>query len=242
MNTDELTAALDAHVPDQEAVLARMAAKRSARRRRRLLTTGAVASVAALIAVGAVWWPRGDDPRRLGPPAAGPAQVADGCAVIPLAEVIAAAKTSGASVIVADGTLTGRSARSELIYHEMALTSVRTLTGPSVAIGSHAWVSGQVGPSGPVPGADAGALWGPHGGLFAIVTPSAVGPLLRVAPVVGDQVILSSAGCWDAGTLRTRPFTGRLSEIPGSDSYTRAQASGFHAVRLSDIETLTARK
>jgi hypothetical protein len=74
--------------------------------------------------------------------------------------------------------------------------------------------------------------------MVAIDTGTTVGPVLRVAPVVGGQVIFSSAGCWDTSGVPTQPFHGRLTEIPGSGSYGRAAAGGFHAVPLSTVERL----
>lgn len=69
---------------------------------------------------------------------------------------------------------------------------------------------------------------------------TSIGPVLRIAPVVDDGVIFSSAGCWDATDLSSRPYHGTLSEIPGSDSYARAAENGFHAVALATVEQLAA--
>jgi len=162
-------------------------------------------------------------------------------------QTLATARRSGASVIVAVGALTGKTARSQgQVYYQMVLRSIRLLSGPSLASGSAGWIGSTRGPAGQIPGADAGALWGTNGRLFAIawparVTGTAVGPVLRVAPVVHSSVILSSAGCWDSVGLPSRPYHGRLAEIPGSDSYVRAAPGGFHAVPLSTIERYAAR-
>jgi hypothetical protein len=163
-----------------------------------------------------------------------------GCGSVSLPETLAMARQGGASVIVATGSLTGETAQ---VHHQMVLRSVRTLSGPVVVSGSTGWLNSALGPSGPIPGADAGALWAPDGRLFAIVWPArvtgtAVGPVLRVAPVVDDQVIFSSAGCWDTAGLPSRPYHGRLAEVPGSDSYARATPNGFHAVPLATVEQL----
>ncbi|WP_204036593.1 hypothetical protein [Micromonospora qiuiae] len=51
-------------------------------------------------------------------------------------------------------------------------------------------------------------------------------------------MIFSQAGCWDTTGLPSQPFTGKLAEIPGSDSYARASGGGFHAVPLTTVEQL----
>ncbi|PYC88420.1 hypothetical protein C7C46_00670 [Streptomyces tateyamensis] len=156
---------------------------------------------------------------------------------------LADARGRGASIIVAKGTLTGHTGPEGLPYAEMQLTDVHTLSGPSMASGSHVWANSAHGPSGPIPGADAGALWATDGSLFAIIWPQPsggflTGPTMSVAPVVGNQVILSTAGCWNTTGLTSTPFTGPLAEIPGSDSYTRAAVNGLHGVPLDTIQAL----
>ena len=93
------------------------------------------------------------------------------CARDPLADLLSWARTSGVSTILAHGALTGRTATDGRIYHEMALRSVRTLSGPAVGTDGAGWVSSGRGPGGPLLGADAGALWGTDGGLFASSSP-----------------------------------------------------------------------
>jgi hypothetical protein len=143
-------------------------------------------------------------------------------------------------VITATGSLTGRTALDPHLYHEMTLTNVRTLTGAAPHKG---WLSSAQGPTGPLPGPDAGALWSPDGGLFAIVWPAGatgttVDPVLRVAPLTADEVIFGSAGCWPTKDLPSHPYKGPLAEVPGSNSYARATPNGFHAVPLTTIEQL----
>jgi hypothetical protein len=239
MDVDQLNAAMSAHDPDVEAVLRTVRAKQHARRRRWLVLGAGVVACLLLVSAAALLRRDDDGPSRPAPPA----QVADGCASMPLGETLAKAKSAGASIVIARATLTGRIAQVGLVYDELALHTVRTISGPAVAADSAGWVSGAQGPAGPVPGADAGALWAPDGWLFAIAWPRAVtnttvAPILRVAPLVDNQVILSSAGCWGATGLSTQPFTGRLAEIPGSNSYARAAARGFKAVPLATLEAL----
>ena len=235
MNREELIAALADHDPDEAAVLAAVRIKRRDRSRSRVL---AAAALTVCVVVGALV------ARQETSPSSTPA--ADGCASISVQQTLAEAKASGASVVIATGTLTGQVASEGAVYNGLALHAVRTLSGPAIASGTLTWVSDGRGPDGAALGADAGALWAPDGRLFAIVWPKAVtgqtmGDTSRVAPIVNDQVILSSAGCWDASGLQSQPYDGPLAEIPGSDSYARAKPNGFHAVALSTIEALAAR-
>jgi len=234
MNVEQLTSALTAHDADPDAVLAAFHAKRRRGIRNRGLIAGGVAVViVAAVVVTLRPWTSASSTTPPGP--------ANGCAVTSLRDTLAMARQGGASVIVADGELTGRTVTDTQIYYQMALHSVRTLTGP--AITGDGWIAGNRGPSGPIPGADAGALWAPDGGMFAIAWPATqtgttVGPVLRIAPVVGDQVIFSTAGCWDTTGLPSQPYHGNLAAIPGSDAYARAAPDGFHAVPLSTVEQL----
>jgi hypothetical protein len=201
-------------------------------RNRGLVAGGVAVVVAAVVVVVLRPWATSD-------PAVPPAS-ANGCAVISLADTLSLARQGGASIIVATGSLTGRTVLDSESYYEMRLRSVQTLRGPAVATG---WVGSGRGAAGPIPGADAGALWATDGRLFAIAWPARqsgtkVGPVLRIAPVVDGQVIFSSAGCWDTTGLATQPYRGPLAEIPGSDSYTHATPNGFHAVPLTTIEHL----
>lgn len=88
---------------------------------------------------------------------------------------------------------------------------------------------------------------GPDGHLVAIVTPGAVanttvGPILSIAPIVSDNVILNSAARWSDRSLATTPFTGPLQEVPWSNAYKLAeQYGGFGAYPLRSFVQLTTR-
>lgn len=240
MNVEQLTSAFAAHDADPDVVLAALRAKRRrSTRNRGLVSGGAVAAVAVgVVAVLQPW--ATSRPAAPLPPAA-----ANGCGVVSLPDTLAMARQNGASVIVATGSLTGRTVLDSQVYYQMKLRSVHTLSGPPVAAGSSGWLASDRGPAGPIPGADAGALWATDGRLFAIASPArqtgtTVGPVLRIAPVVHGQVIFSTAGCWDTTGLPARPYHGRLAEIPASDSYARAAQNGFHAVPLATIRQLLA--
>lgn len=247
MDREQLMAALAMHDADPDAVMVSFRTKRRRRARNRgLAACGGLAAVGIVAAVAVLKpWASALPPTAAhgtsGPPTTSPAS---GCASVSMPDTLATARRGGASVIVAVGSLTGKTAVSGgQVYYQMSLRSVRTLSGPPIASGSTGWIGSTRGPAGPIPSADAGALWGADGRLFAIawparVTGTTVGPVLHLAPVVGSRVILSSAGCWDSAGLPSRPFRGRLAEIPGSKSYLRATPGGFHAVPLATIERL----
>jgi hypothetical protein len=248
VDLDQLAAALAQHDADPDPVMAAFRAKRRRRARNRNLTIGGGLAAIAIVAGVAAAQPWATAPRSAGtaqPTGQANSPAGNGCASVSLQETLAMARQGGASVIVADGSLTGKTALNG-IYHEMILRSVQTLSGPAIASGSTGWIDSSRGPAGPIPGADAGTLWATDGRLFALAWPAratgtAVGPLLRAAPVVDGQVIFSSAGCWDTAGLPTRPYSGQLAEIPGSNSYTRAAPFGFHAVPLTTVEQLISR-
>jgi hypothetical protein len=221
MNIDQLKLALTRDTPDPEAVIARLRAKQRVRRQRRLLVGvgGGMACVLG-ISIGLI---AAFSPSSVNQPSPSPTQatgpvlgMADACGAPSFASDIAYAKSVRASVILARGRLIGKTTPdhvggpgtplSGLLFHEMELDTVKTLSGPRIADGSAAWIlnDGVVGdpkaPNVPALGGSAGALWAPDGRLFAIVMPLAasggtVGPTLRVAPVINDQVVFSDAGC-----------------------------------------------
>ncbi|MFF4830024.1 hypothetical protein ACFY20_45775 [Streptomyces sp. NPDC001312] len=239
MDVDDLTAALASHTPDPEAVLAALQTKRRRRARRRVLAAGC----AAVVAAGVITlWSAGS-----GTPTAPTATYgASGCATFPLQENFTTAREEGFTVVLAKGVLTGRSASpAGPVYAEMRLTDVKTLSGPEIRSESTVWLRSDAGPDGgPVPGTPTGSLWARDGNLLGIIAPEPdpggpEGPVMRVAPVVDGQVVLSTAGCW----LEDRPthaFPGPLAEIPGSNSYRRAAESGFQTVPLSKVERLAS--
>jgi hypothetical protein len=238
VDLEQLTAALAQHDADPDAVMAAFRGKRRHARNRNLATGGlAAAAIVAVVAVLQPWATPSNGP--VNPPAA------TGCAVVSLRQTLAEARQLGASVIVATGSLTGKTAANGEIYYQMILRSVQTLSGPAITSGSTGWIGSQRGPAGLIPGADAGALWATNGRLFAIASTArqagtAVGPVLRIAPVVHDQVIFSSAGCWDTAGLPSQPYHGPLAETPGSSSYARAAPNGFHAVPLTTVKQIAA--
>jgi hypothetical protein len=136
---------------------------------------------------------------------AGPA-LAGNCTGAPLKSQLAAAVQSGASVIVATGTLTGKSVTGDAAadgapaFYAMTLQSVQTLRGPAVASGSTAWVPGPA--SGTPANGVISALLAPGDRLFAIAWPKGatrdlVAPTLQFAPIVGADVEFAPYVCWD---------------------------------------------
>jgi len=160
----------------------------------------------------------------------------------------------GASVIVAAGTLTGKSVTADAAtadapaFFAMTLTAVQTLRGPAVAPGSTAWIPG------PVPGTVAtpvnSALLAPGGRLFAIAWPKAatrdpVSPTLQLAPVVGADVVFTPYGCWDLTGLAPDQYqeSTPLRPVPGGANYGgthQAAENGLYTVPLATVERLAA--
>jgi hypothetical protein len=113
--------------------------------------------------------------------------LAESRAGAPLKSQLAAAVRGGASVIVAMGTVTRKSATAGApARYAVTLRSVQTLRGPAVAPGSTAWTPG------PAPGAPAnpvnGALLAPGGRLFAIVWPKVRAPQQIAMQIVRERL------------------------------------------------------
>jgi hypothetical protein len=243
MNDERLILALTAHDAAPEAVMAGLRLRMRRRRRVRQVIVGAAVVGIAVSVIALVNTGRSSNAPSIGAVSPSAVSVASGCADTPLEEALPAARRAGASIVVAKGVLTGKIARNRKILHQMVLSSPRTISGPLISAGATVWVYGATGPTGPITGADSGALWGLDGHLFAIVWPKTadngpVGPTLQIAPVVDGQVILSTAGCWSIRGLSTRPFSGQLAEIPGSQSYERALRWGLYGVPLATVENL----
>lgn len=188
------------------------------------------------------------------PRAAAGSGAAGSCAAVPLKDAITAAVRSGASVIVATGTLTGKSvvtssaAAGAPALYAITLSSVTTLRGPAIAPGTTAWIPGAA------PGAAASpensSLLAPGGRLFAIVTPESAspgvaGPTLRLAPVVGGDVVFTPYGCWDVSGLRPSQYQGKaaLQPVPAGPAIngaSRPAESGLYAVPLAAVEQVVA--
>jgi hypothetical protein len=191
---------------------------------------------------------------RQGSPQLGPQGAQGSCAAVPLQAAIASAVRGGASVIVATGALTGKSASGNPAtagapaFYAMTLSSVRTLRGPAIASGSTAWI----------PGAAAGtassvssALLAPGGQLFAIVSPRAVthdlvGPTLRLAPIVGGDVVFTPSGCWDLTGLQPSQYQAAtpLRPVPSGalvNAASQPAESGLYTLPLATVEQIVAK-
>jgi hypothetical protein len=238
VNVDELTEALTAHDADPEATLAALKTKRRrSTRNRAALLGGSAVVLAVVVVVGLLPWFRSQPGLTSGD------GTADGCAGPTLPDEFARARQEGDSIVLANGTLTGRTVMPAgmSLYYQMELKSVRTLSGPPISDDTTGWLDSTRGPAGPEPGADQGPLWGVDGQLLAIVDPPSEpgftsGRVIRVTPVVGDQVLFSGAGCWVLSGVDPHPYSGPLSELPGSDSRTDANRYGFQSVPLTTVE------
>lgn len=132
--------------------------------------------------------------------------------------VRAKVELSGKQLVLDDHGLT-------LVYSELQVTNPILIAGknPSTTTG---WIPGGKGADGkyvPLRGPD-GSLWGRDGSAVLVINPfdTLQGNLDKIAvhitPVVGDKVVLSNAGCWGFDELASVPFSGRLSEVPGSET------------------------
>lgn len=142
------------------------------------------------------------------------------CANETLADSLSRAVEGGASVVLATGRFTGavRSADGEIAvpYSEVALTDTSTLAGPELPTAGSAWVYGDLAAAGQVAATgETSSLWARGGRLIAVVDPASdwsglPGPVIRVAPVVGDDVVMGWVGCWSTQGVPSRDFDGAL--------------------------------
>ena len=185
---------------------------------------------------------------------AGASDLPGSCTGAPLKSQLAAAVRGGASLIVAVGTLAGKSVTGNQAtagapaFYAVRLASVQTLRGPAVASGSTAWIPG------PAHGATAtpenSALLAPGGRLFAIAWPKAathgpVGPWLQLAPVVGAAVVFTPYGCWDLTGLLPDQYQAStpLRPVPSGANFGgthQAAENGLYTVPLATVEQLAA--
>ena len=188
-----------------------------------------------------------------GNPAAG-LSLADSCTGAPLKSQLAASVHGGASVVVATGRLTGKSAIGDPAtagvpaFYAMTLQSVQTLRGPAVASGSTVWIPG------PAPGTPANpvnsALLAPGGRLFAIVWPKAathylVSPTLQLAPIVGADVVFTPDVCWNLTGLQPNQYQAStpLRAVPGGANFGgehQAAENGVYTVPLATVKQIAA--
>ncbi len=136
----------------------------------------------------------------------GAARTPEACTQAVLAQLLARAVRSGASVIVGSAILTSDPTAGHptggvgATYYPVTLRSVRTLAGPTVASGAVAWITAAAAGASTGPGMAPEAV-APARELFGIVYPPAhsglPAPVLSAAAVVRGQVILSPGGCWD---------------------------------------------
>ncbi|MEV6927806.1 hypothetical protein AB0M46_25350 [Dactylosporangium sp. NPDC051485] len=243
MEESQLRETLAQHDADPDAVLRLLRTKRRTRSWRRIAVSAALIVAVLLVPIG--WFATREKPRS--PHDNAPMAAAEACVPMPLGERMRQVLELGASVVVANGRLTGRIGPDGPFYSEMTLTAVRTLAGPNIPDGTTVWIDTPQLP--PLKGdniarGNPGPLWGPDGALFGFVFPQAVvnsplGVTVIQSPVVDHQVIFGiSGGCWDVRPAGGTPFHGPLTEIPGSGTYERAAEAGFTALPLTTVEQL----
>jgi hypothetical protein len=257
MNVNQLRTALSHYDADPGVVMDQLKMKRQRRHRRQGIIGGL--AMVMIVATGAgIWSQAGPSPTdshsALTPgesndPSSYEAPPGTGFhACLSPQERFSDPLALGASVITGVGTVSGKTRLDGYRYHEVVLTDVKTLAGPSVVNESKVWVmvvpqvkSGAAEKGFGVPNAP---LWGPGNRFFGLYLPQKVnqGPLgtvLQQLPLVNDQVIFKPAGCWNSfsiGNLTGGPYQGPLIEIPGSGAYAGLAPEGFVAVPLTTIE------
>lgn len=167
------------------------------------------------------------------------------CANETLADSMARAVDAGASVVQARGAFTGTVRLSDgeigLPSSEVMLTEVSTLAGPAIGGPLSAWVFGDLAASGTTATTgETSSLWATGGRLIAVVDAVSTGsglpgPVIRVAPVVGNDVVLGWVGCWSTQGVPARDFTGAVDIFDDRGLHpTEMQLS---AVSLDDFRT-----
>jgi len=225
-------------------------------------TGAAVAVVLAVVAIVALRGANSDTPpasssassSASAASATAESNLAESCTGATLKSQLAESVRGGASVIVATGALTGKSATGDpaaagaAAFYAMTLQSVQTLRGPAIAPGSTVWITG------PAPGTPANpeysALLAPGGRLLAIVWPKAathypVGPTLQLAPIVGADVVFTPYGCWDLTGLQPGHYQAStpLRPVPGGANFGgehQAAENGIYTLPLAAVEQIAA--
>jgi hypothetical protein len=195
----------------------------------------ATQSVTATTVIGASGPPADGDPNAAGRSAAAatastqpttgqqPAMPGGGmaiCANETLGESMARAVDAGSSVVLATGGFTGTTMLADgeigVPYSEVQLTVERTLGGPEVPPTLSAWVYGDLSATGgSATTGEASSLWARGGRMVAVVDTATQwsglpGPVIRAAPVVGDELIVSWVGCWSTNGVTSREFDGSV--------------------------------
>lgn len=166
------------------------------------------------------------------------------CANETLADSMTRAVDNGASVVLATGRFTGavRSADGEIAvpYSEIALTDASTLAGPELATPGSFWVYGDLAAGGSAATTgETSSLWARGGRLIAVIDPAGgsglPGPVIRVAPVVGDDVVMGWVGCWSTQGVPSRDVDAAVDIFDDRGRHpTDMQLS---AVRLDDFRS-----
>lgn len=142
------------------------------------------------------------------------------CANETLGESLTRAVDAGSSVVLATGGFTGVTMQGDgeigVPYSEVQLSVEQIYGGPDVPATVSAWVYGDlVAGAGVATTGETSSLWARGGRMIAILDNSAQlsglpGPVVRVAPVIGEEVILSWIGCWSTNGVASREFDGAV--------------------------------
>ena len=142
------------------------------------------------------------------------------CANETLEESMTRAVQAGSSVLLATGGFTGTTMLADgeigVPYSEVRLTVEQRFGGPEVPQSLSAWVYGDLAAAnGSASTGEASSLWARGGRMVAVIDTATQwsglpGPVLRAAPVIGDEVIMSWVGCWSTNGVTSREFDGSV--------------------------------
>lgn len=154
------------------------------------------------------------------------------------------ASGGGRSIGLATGGFTGATALGDgeigAPFSEVAMTIDSTLAGPDLPPTMSAWVYGDLAADGDsATTGETSSLWARGGRMIAVVEPDhdwsgLSGPVIRVAPVIGEDVSFSWVGCWSTNGVESLEFDGPVDVF---DERGRHPAEmQFVAVSLTDFQ------
>lgn len=166
------------------------------------------------------------------------------CANETLAQSMTRAVAAGSSIVLATGGFTGATALGDgeigVPFSEVAMTVGTTLAGPDLPPTMSAWVFGDLAADGDsATTGETSSLWARGGRMIAVVEPDndwsgLSGPVIQVAPVIGDDVIFSWVGCWSTNGVESREFDGTVVDVFDDRGRHPAEMQLF-AVSLTDF-------
>lgn len=173
---------------------------------------------------------------------------AGSCSSESLASILQDVTKAGQPVVVGHVALTGevkqRAAAdpSQLglvqTYTEVALTEVRSVNGVAVSDGLSAYVlGGRSDDTVTVTDPPLQSAWNADGMFFGYITADgAVGPVLSATPLDVQNIVFTSAGCWNTEGLAVQPVQANIVTLTGLATTTTT--AKFPSVPLDSVTGL----